>query len=115
MIPKITVIYIEENGYQEEYNGYLTDSQHAMYVEPKYGELYLTHVMPTNQSNVYKIDSGFLILGSVEEGQEETVINSLMEVLRSRSAYDFLTSVMLNVEEVIEFDDLIIPGLLKAN
>jgi hypothetical protein len=114
MIRKITVIYKEE-GYQESYIGFLTDPDHAMYVGSQYGTLFLGKVSPTEQDGCYTVDESFIVLGHLTEGQEEHTIKTLSQVLREKSAYDFLTEIMLRVPEEIEFKDLIVPGLIKIN
>jgi hypothetical protein len=118
VIPKITVTFIDESdGYRETYNGFLTDPQHAMYVESKYGILFFGRVIPTDQDGFYKTDDNaqYVVLGDVAEGEEEHTIKTLYQVLKEKSAYDFLIDVMIRIPVEIDFNDLIVPGLASQN
>lgn len=101
MYPKVTLIYKyeeSEGGGQDQYTGYLVDQDYAMYLTDGYDgdELELVRVSSTGQPTVYTIESAFFVLGVVEEGQVEPVIHALMQALKTRSAYDFLTNVISN-------------------
>lgn len=112
MVSKITVVY-KEKGYRENYTGFLTDPQHAMYVGSQYGTLFIGKVKPTNQEGIYiNTDESYIVLGEVAQGDEEHTIKTLYQVLKDKSAYDFLIDVMMRVPVEIEFDDLIVPGLI---
>jgi hypothetical protein len=118
LIPKITVTFIDpSDGYQENYIGFLTDSLNAMYIGSEYGTLFFGRVVPTEQDGFYMTDddSPCLILGErVDDEEGERIINTLTQVLKKMSGYDFLTNIMLRIPVDIDFNDLIVPGLTKT-
>lgn len=118
MLTKITVIYREEEGFEQRFNGFLTDAQHAMYVEETNGELFMNKVVPVEgQEGVYYVDpdSSYLILGQVAEGEEEKTINALAKILQQKTAYEFLVEVMMHVPIETDFEELVVPGMIKEN
>lgn len=120
MFPKVTLIYKYDEkagGGQDQFTGYLIDQEHAMYLTDGFdgNELELVRVTSTEKPDVYNIDSGFFVLGIVAEEQTELVIHSLAEVLKTKSAYDFLTCVMVNVADEVNFGELIIPGFINSS
>ena len=59
MFPKITVTFVDKSdGYQETYNGILTDPIHALYVGAESGTVFFGVVVPTEQEGLYLTDEG---------------------------------------------------------
>lgn len=114
----VTVIvpYTDEEGYQLLYRaGFLTSEHFAMYVETtqRQREIIFTGVMPSRDPEEYINVSRYLSLGEVAEADAAEVVAALTSRLKQMSAYDFLSDVVMGIQEDVEFRNLIIPGIIQ--
>lgn len=118
MFQNITILvrYDNEEGQQEaRYQGYLTGTESAMYVN-EYNKLMFSQVEPTDDPAAYLEISCARELGSIKNatGDEKTTIERLANILNSMTAYDFLAKVLIHVQHDLDLDELIIPKLIEG-
>jgi hypothetical protein len=112
----VLVPYSNEEGRQELYcTGFLTSDHHAMYIEDAYRDIIFVGVLPSRDPGVYIDVTGYLSLGKIAESQNlGEVVAELTERLKQMSAYQFLADVVISMRDEVEFDETIIPGILKG-
>lgn len=122
MLKPVTILvrYTNEEGDQElRFLGFLTGSEHGMYVDPGYGNLHFCKLESTDDPTAYLDVGGYLVLGKLSESEQVdfavTIIEQLASKLQSISGYEFLMNVIANLSPNIELEDWIIPELLNKN
>lgn len=111
----IVMFQYEDFGEQieERHAGFLTGSNHAMYLEGD--TLMIVPVKPTNEPSVY-LAGDTMELGVVHDpSQSVSIIESTTKNLNNMTAYEFLTKVMLNVSQDVDFEDMIVPASARSN
>jgi hypothetical protein len=115
LLPITVLTQYEDLGEQlEEYfAGFLTGENHAMYIErtQSCGVLMIVEVEPTNDPSVYLTISPTLELGQVDDllKKAETV-EAAARKLKNMTAYEFVTKVMSNVKQEVDFENMIVPA-----
>jgi hypothetical protein len=120
-LPRITVIipledWDEQGGCEEIYaEGFLASEGFAVYLDEEHREIVFVGVIESREPNVFICLTPYLPLGKIERwDQREPVVSAMIDQLKQISAYDFLTKVIVGIGAEIDFDELIVPGLLKT-
>lgn len=107
----ITVMHKYEDlgeQFDERYEGFLTSSNHAMYIEGQ--ALMFVPVKPTNDPAVYLAAVETLQLGIIHDPlQIVLIIESFLKKLQNMTAYEFLAKIMMSVKQEVDFEDFIVP------
>lgn len=108
----ITILeqYEDDGPREERFSGFLTSSNHAMFVEQMYGTLMMVEVEPTNDFSVYLTVSPPTKLGHVNDpSKNDETIKEVAKTLNNMTAYEFVAKVIFNLRHEVDFVDKIVP------
>jgi hypothetical protein len=101
---------------EERFSGFLTGSNHAMFVEQKYGTLMMVEITPTNDPSVYLSASRTMELGVTNDcSKNGETVEAVAKTLNNMTAYEFLAKVLMNVDQEVDFEDMIVAIPAMAN
>lgn len=109
---EITIVeqYEDEGPQEERFSGFLTSSNHAMFVEQKYGTLMIVEVKPTNDPSVYLTVSPTMDLGRVDDPSKNAeTVKAAAKTLSNMTAYELVAKVILNLRQEVNFENTIVP------
>lgn len=110
---------VEDDAIEEvRYSGFLTGEYQAMYVDHDFGGLYFVAVEPTDDPDVYlhyHADIAIIEYDAEDIGEDEKIISALIERLHEMSGYDFMKEVVLRIKSEVDYEGLIVPGLISTS
>jgi hypothetical protein len=97
--------------------GLLTSENFAMYWEHHLDEFHLrfSRVKTTDDPNVYRVRGSYTLIGCITEDElPDKVIHALVGKLHQMTGYDFMEQVVSKLRCEADFEDWIMPVLLKG-
>lgn len=101
----------------DTFSGFLTSENFAMYWQLHLGEFHLcfARVKTTDDPNVYRVRGSYTLIGRITEDElPDKVIHILVGKLHQMTGYDFMEQVVSKLRCEADFEDWIMPVLLKG-